>query len=145
MMGAEGRRVMQIRRTPGGTRRFGTAACLGTAVMISVLALSACSNAKTGARAAARQCGTSHTAAGVPVTVQVNAGNMSCAAALTIEKDYAQAIDQGKAPGNGGGGPVPIDGWTCQGFPTPVVLKTGDTSKCVKGSTEILATLSTPA
>ncbi len=52
---------------------------------------------------------------------------------------------QGKAPGNGGGGPVTVNGWTCQGFPTPELLKTGKTSKCVKAGIEILAVLKTPS
>jgi hypothetical protein len=148
MMGAEGRRVMQIRQAQRGHgHRLPTSACLATVVMISALALTACGHAagKTGAANAAKQCGTSHTAANVPVTVQVNSGQISCSTALTVENDYAKAIDEGKAPGNGGGGPVPVDGWTCQGFPTPEVLKTGNASKCVKGHTEILATLSTSA
>jgi hypothetical protein len=93
----------------------------------------------------AQQCGTSHTAADVPVTVQVNSRQVPCSMVLAIEKDYAQAIDAGKAPGAGGGGPVPVDGWTCQGFPTPQVLRTGNASKCTKGKVEILATLSTPS
>jgi hypothetical protein len=40
---------------------------------------------------------------------------------------------------------VSVSGWTCEGFPTPEVLKTGDASKCVKGTTEILATLPNPS
>jgi hypothetical protein len=89
-------------------------------------------------------CGTTKTAANVPVQVQVKYGKVSCAAALTIERDYAKAIKDGSAPGNGGGGPVKIDGWTCQGFATPVVLRTGQASKCVFRGTEILAILPTP-
>jgi hypothetical protein len=148
MMGAEGRRVMQIRRAQHGhEHRLSAAACLAAVLLMSALALSACGHdgGQSGAAKTARQCGTSHTAADVPVTVQVNSGQVSCSTALTIENDYAKAIDEGKAPGNGGGGPVPVDGWTCQGFPTPEVLKTGNASKCVKGRTEILATLSTSA
>jgi hypothetical protein len=37
-----------------------------------------------------------------------------------------------------------VRGWTCQGFTTPVVLKTGQASKCVQGSKEILAVLPAP-
>ena len=90
-------------------------------------------------------CGTTKTAANVPVQVQVRYGKVSCAAAMAIERDYAKAIKDGSAPGNGGGGPVKIDGWTCQGFATPVVLRTGQASKCVFRGTEILAILPTPA
>jgi hypothetical protein len=85
------------------------------------------------------------TAANVPVNIQVEHGQVSCATALTVERDYAKVVSAGKAPGNGGGGPVHILGWTCVGFPTPVVLKTGQASKCVQGGVEILAILPAPA
>lgn len=90
-------------------------------------------------------CGMTRTAANVPVNIQVARGQVSCAIAMTVEKDYARYVALGKAPGNGGGGPVHILGWTCQGFPTPVVLKTGQASKCVQGGVEILAILPAPA
>jgi hypothetical protein len=61
---------------------------------------------------------------------------------MAIERDYAHAIRSGQAPGNGGGGPVKIKGWTCEGFPTPTVLKTGKASKCVEDGNEILEVLS---
>jgi hypothetical protein len=113
--------------------------------MVLSLGLAACGHAagNGGKTATARQCGTSKTAANVPVTVQVNSSQVSCSTVLAIEKDYAQDIREGKAPGNGGGGPVTVQGWTCQGFPTPEVLKTGNASKCIKGRMEILAILST--
>lgn len=95
--------------------------------------------------AAVIRCGTTRTAANVPVDVVVAHGQVSCSTALTVERGYAKAIQSGRAPGNGGGGPVTVMGWTCQGFPTPEVLKTGQASKCVSGATEILAILPAPA
>jgi hypothetical protein len=103
------------------------------------------SQGPTGGSSGAVACGTTKTAANVPVQVQVRYGKVSCDAAMAIERDYAKAIKDGSAPGNGGGGPVKIDGWTCQGFATPVVLRTGQASKCVFRGTEILAILPTPA
>src|SRR5262252_6504521 len=47
----------------------------------------------------------------------------------------------GRAPGNGGGGPVKIMGWTCQGFATPVVLHTGKVSMWQHDRNEILEIL----
>ncbi len=94
---------------------------------------------------AVTSCGTTKTAANVPVRVHVQHGSVKCATAMTVEHDYASAIAAGREPGNGGGGPVKIDGWTCQGFATPYVLRTGNASKCVKGNTEILAILPAPA
>ena len=90
-------------------------------------------------------CGTAKTAVNVPVTIEVHRGKVDCDEAMSVERKYAAAIESGKEPGNGGGGPVKIDGWTCRGFATPVVLRTGNASKCEKGSTEILAVLPTTA
>jgi hypothetical protein len=98
-----------------------------------------------GAPGTGRPCGMTRTPANVPVSIQVARGQVSCPTALTVERDYAKFIASGKAPGNGGGGPVHIRGWTCEGFPTPIVLKTGHASKCVQGDAEILAILPAPA
>ena len=135
---------MQVRSARDGHRRRVHASLAIAAAISAALAISACGHTPgKPVTDAGKRCGTSRTAADVPVTVEIDRGYASCGTALTVEKDYAQAIDQGKAPGNGGGGPVPVDGWVCQGFPTPQVLKTGDASKCTKGSNEILATLNT--
>jgi len=93
------------------------------------------------AGAAVVKCGQARTAANVPVDVEVVHGSASCADALTVERGYAEAIRSGREPGNGGGGPVKVHGWTCQGFATPVVLATGKASKCVRPGSEILAIL----
>jgi len=90
-------------------------------------------------------CGTTRTAANVPVRIEITKGKVSCSDALAIERGYARAIAEGKEPGNGGGGPVTISGWKCQGFPTPKVLKTGWASRCVRDGSEILAVLPPPS
>lgn len=95
--------------------------------------------------ATGRKCGTGKTAAGVPVLVEVGQGPVGCPTALTIERDYAAALASGQAPGNGGGGPVSIKGWVCEGYNTPEILRTGDTSKCSKGPSEILSVLKMPS
>jgi len=106
-------------------------------------AASAASGA-TGSATGMTVCGTTRTAANVPVHIQVAHGRVSCAMALKVERDYTKAILSGDVPGTGGGAPVHVRGWTCQGFTTPVVLKTGQASKCVQGSKEILAILPAP-
>ena len=93
------------------------------------------------ANAKVTKCGTTKTAASVPVDVEIVHGHATCTIALAIEASYADAIRSGRAPGNGGGGPVKVKGWTCQGFATPVVLSTGKASKCVRAGTEILEIL----
>lgn len=88
-----------------------------------------------------RSCGTARTAASVPVKVEVAKGSISCGTAKAVELAYAKAIRSGLAPGNGGGGPVKVMGWTCQGFATPIVLQTGKASKCTRDASEILEIL----
>src|SRR5580704_8238946 len=60
-------------------------------------------------------CGTARTPANVPVKVEITKGNVTCAAALAVEHAYTAAVAAGKAPGNGGGGPVEVRGWQCEG------------------------------
>ena len=130
------------------------AAACGVAAAAILLAVAGCGSPTTssaapagaGAAGAAGMtvCGTTRTAANVPVHIQIARGQVSCATALKVERDYARAILSGDVPGTGGGAPVRVRGWTCQGFTTPVVLKTGQASKCVQGSKEILAVLPAP-
>jgi hypothetical protein len=95
--------------------------------------------------ATGHRCGRGKTAADVPILVEVGQGPVGCPTAMKIERDYASALASGRAPGNGGGGPLSIEGWVCQGFNTPQILRTGDTSKCSKGPSEILAVLAMPS
>jgi hypothetical protein len=122
--------------------------------LATLLAMAGCASPAPKPSAAAKRsatgtgatsCGTTRTAANVPVHIQIARGQVSCTTALTVERDYAKAILSGKVPGTGGGAPVRVQGWVCQGFATPVVLKTGQASKCVQGSNEILAILPAPA
>lgn len=116
----------------------------------SVLAVAAaslatgCSSSGTSASAAV-SCGATRTGANVPVVIRVTRGHVACATALAIEKDYATAIKKGEVKGNGGGSPITVDGWTCQGYPTPEVLRTGNASECHSGNSEIVAALDVPA
>jgi hypothetical protein len=91
------------------------------------------------------QCGTVRTAAGVPVEIDVQRGATACREALAVERAYTRAIASGKVRGNGGGAPVTIRGWVCQGYNTPQVLATGRASACHKNGMEILAILPTPS
>jgi hypothetical protein len=96
------------------------------------------------ASAPATRCGTARTAAGVPVDVEV-VGQAPCDEAMTVERAYSRALASGKVPGNGGGAPVTIRGWICQGYDTPQVLATGRASACRKQGMQILAVLPSPA
>ena len=136
---------MQVRRTRGSTVRLSRALCIAAAALLSGVAVAGCGGGAPGAAASPQTCGTGRTAANVPVEIEVNRGQVSCAVALSVEKDYAAAIVAGQAPGNGGGGPVTVSGWKCQGFATPELLKTGDVSKCGKDGRQILAVLKSPS
>ncbi len=103
------------------------------------------SSAAPSASAAGRTCGTLYTAGHVPVKIEVPDGAVGCALALRVQADYTRKLTAGEAPGNGGGGPVPVDGWTCQGYPTPQVLQTGRVSECHRGSIKFFAVLPSPA
>jgi hypothetical protein len=110
-------------------------------VLASAVACGGSSTSTKTTSAKAISCGQAKTAANVPVHIEIVKGQFSCQTALAVEKKYDLAVRAGHAPGNGGGGPIKVDGWTCQGFSTPVVLHTGKASKCVKGADEILAIL----
>jgi hypothetical protein len=120
-------------------------AAAGLAVLPVAFAVAGCGGTSSPPKAdSVVHCGTTESAADVPVSIEVVHGKVACASALTIERSYATAIRQGKAPGNGGGGPINVTGWTCQGFNAPQVVQTGNASKCTKAGAEILAVLKLP-
>jgi hypothetical protein len=106
--------------------------------------LASCSSSAAGAGAGST-CGTTRTAADVPVIIKVIKGTVDCGMAMRVENQYAADIRAGQVRGNGGGAPVAVSGWTCQGYPTPQVLSTGNASQCHTGSAMIVAVLPVPA
>ncbi len=118
------------------------AAALGLGV--GILAACGAVGGSNGADASTT-CGTTRTGANVPVIVKVARGSVSCTTAMHIENSYAAMVRAGDIRGNGGGAPVTINGWTCQGFPTPKVLRTGQTSACRSDGSEVLAVLPPPS
>ncbi len=113
------------------------AVAVGGAVLFG---LAACSSGNA-AGATGTSCGTTRTDANVPVIIKVAKGSVDCATVMRVEQDYATMIKDGDVRGNGGGAPVAVDGWTCQGYPTPQVLQTGNASECHTASTEVVAVL----
>jgi hypothetical protein len=112
----------------------------------SVVLLAGCSSGGSGAggSAAGATCGTTRTAAGVPVVIQVAKGSVNCGTALRVEDEYAAKIRAGQVQGTGGGAPVIVSGWTCQGYNTPQMLQTGNASQCHTSTAMILAVLPVP-
>ena len=103
--------------------------------------LTGCSS---GPATAGASCGSARTAAGVPVVITVAKGSVNCKTAIRVENEYAARISGGQVRGNGGGAPVVVSGWTCQGYDTPEVLRTGNASQCRSGGNAILAVLAVP-
>jgi hypothetical protein len=120
-------------------------AAIGVAVALAVgPMLAGCASGGHGATAGA-SCGTTRTGVNVPVVIQVAKGTVDCAAALRVEQGYAAMIKKGDIRGNGGGAPVTVDGWTCQGYPTPEALRTGNASECHTANAEVVAVLAVPS
>jgi hypothetical protein len=137
-------------------RWIGTALPMGLACLAVGLA-SGCSSAASGAAGGTTAspsavpsayatptgtaCGTSRTIINTPVVIKVTKGTVSCATAVAIENGYTTALKNGALKGNGGGAPVAVSGWTCQGYPTPQVLKNGVTSECHTASADVIEVL----
>jgi hypothetical protein len=107
--------------------------------------LAGCSSSAPGVRGVGATCGTTRTAADVPVIIKVFKGTVDCGMAMRVENEYAAKVRAGQVPGNGGGAPVAVSGWTCQGYPTPEVLSSGTASQCHTASAAIVAVLPVPA
>ncbi|MFZ0164502.1 MAG: hypothetical protein WAL12_13050 [Trebonia sp.] len=129
----------------GGWRRSGrrkhqraalaAASWLGGAAGLLGAVLTGCSSGPPAPGATGTSCGTTRTGANVPVRIEVEKGTVACATVLTVD---------GRVRGNGGGAPVTVDGWTCQGYATPATLRTGVASECHTASAEVAAVLSSP-
>jgi len=128
-----------VRRDGASARAAWMLACTA-----GVLAGAGCSPGGSHAAGAGATCGTARTAADVPVVIKVTRGAVDCATALRVENQYAAKVRGGQVRGNGGGAPVTVDGWTCQGYPTPEVLSTGNASQCHTATATILAVLPVP-
>jgi hypothetical protein len=132
------------------TRRRVAALIAVLAAVGGGLAAGGCSSGASGASVgsgvtAGGSCGAARTAAHVAVVIRVTRGTVNCAVALGVERQYATMITNGAVPGNGGGAPVPVNGWTCAGYPTPQVLRTGDASECHRAKAEVVAVLAVPS
>jgi len=108
-----------------------------------LLGLAGCSSAPAAGApgSTGTSCGTTRTGANVPVVIKVTKGTVDCPTAMRVEQGYATLLKEGDIRGNGGGAPVAVNGWTCQGYPTPEVLRTGAASECHTATAEVVALL----
>jgi hypothetical protein len=90
-------------------------------------------------------CGTTRTAVNVPVIIEVEKGAAACSLAMRIQDAYTDEVRAGRVRGTGGGAPVQVDGWTCQGEDTPTIVQTGEASECHRDGTQIVAVLNLQA
>jgi hypothetical protein len=119
-------------------RRGTGALAIATGIFAAGVLATGCSSTTTPAKAS---CGTTRTGANVAVNIKVAKGDVSCQTAMSVENAYAADIKKGDLKGTGGGAPIEVDGWSCEGYATPQVLKTGDASECHSGNSEIAAEL----
>src|SRR5262249_36695034 len=90
-------------------------------------------------------CGTTRPAVNVPVVIEVAKGAPAGPLALRLQDGSTAEVRAGRVPGTGGGAPVRVDGWTCQGEDTPTIVQTGEASECHRGGTQIVAVLNLQA
>jgi hypothetical protein len=105
--------------------------------------LAGCGSSPAAGAGPGASCGTTRTAADVAVIIKVTKGTVDCGTALRVENEYAAKIRAGQVLGTGGGAPVAVSGWTCQGYPTPEVQSTGTASQCHTSRAAIVAVLAT--
>jgi hypothetical protein len=139
------KRIARRRGTAQAIAGWGLIGLTGLAGLVGTSGLAACSSGPPSPGATGTSCGTTRTAANVPVDIQVAKGTVNCATALGVERGYAAMIANGDVRGTGGGAPVRVDGWTCQGYATPDAARTGDASECHTASAEVVAVLAEPS
>jgi hypothetical protein len=139
-------RVTAGGRVPWARAGRGLAWVAGAAALLAGGAgvLAGCSSSSPGVQGVGATCGTTRTSADVPVIIKVTEGTVDCGMAMRVENEYAAKVRAGRVPGNGGGAPVAVSGWICQGYPTPEVMSTGTASQCHTASAAIVAVLPVP-
>jgi len=114
---------------------------MGLAVGLTAGCGTGCAAPGTTTSNAAATCGHTLTGVDIAVVVRIGRGSVSCPTAMTVEQSYSALIRAGGLRGNGGGAPVSIRGWTCQGYTSAEIAQTERVSVCVKGSAQIFTAL----
>jgi hypothetical protein len=139
-----GKHLLEVLVRTKGRAMVSTVAAAGLAsLLVACSSASAAHSPSPGSLGSS--CGTTRTDANVPVVIKVVKGTVNCGTVLSVENGYATMVKTGKVRGNGGGAPVQVDGWTCQGYSTPELLRTGNTSQCHTRSAEVVAELPVPS
>ncbi|MCO6011347.1 hypothetical protein NE236_41005 [Actinoallomurus purpureus] len=94
--------------------------------------------AKTPAAGAA-DCGKVDAAGGAPAYLKVTKGSAPCADAVSVYKAFFAEVADGKAPGQGSGGGLAVQGWSCVIYPPDKIQQNGRGADCTKGGTTVTA------
>ena len=122
-------------------------AILATLPLVALLAAAGCggsSGHKAGAKNAGADCGSVTTAAGTHAELKVTKGTVACPQAVSVYKTYFEDLAKGEAPGEGGGGTVNVQGWSCDSYSVPQMQQTGQGGYCAKAGTTVTAFMSPP-
>lgn len=121
-------------------RRTAAVLSLPLAALITLTGCGSSGKSKPGrTTAAAAECGKVDTAGGVSAYLKVTRGSVSCGEAVSIYKAFFAEIAAGKAPGQGSGGGLPVQGWSCVIHPPDQIRQNGRGADCTKGGTTVTA------
>ncbi len=121
-------------------RPLGPLGLISSLGVASILA-AGCTTSGASTSDASATCGRTRTGVNVAVVIKIGRGAVTCSAAMTVEKSYAALIRAGDLRGNGGGAPIRVGSWTCQGYTTTEIVQTSRVSVCARGGAEIFAVL----
>ncbi|WP_433188313.1 hypothetical protein [Actinoallomurus sp. CA-150999] len=112
--------------------------------LAALLAVTGCGSgskpkaAKTTATGQA-DCGKVDAAGGAPAYLKVTKGSASCAEAVSVYKAFFAEIAEGKAPGQGSGGELSVQGWSCVIYPPDQIQQNGRGADCTKSGATVTA------
>ena len=123
--------------------RFAVTAGVAGALIAGLTAglIAGCAASGTATPDAAATCGHTLTAVNIAVMIKIGRGPVTCPTAMTVENSYSAVVRSGELRGNGGGAPVSVHGWTCQGYTSAEIAQNNRVSVCAKGDEEIFAWL----
>ncbi|MEV5755062.1 hypothetical protein AB0L00_45330 [Actinoallomurus sp. NPDC052308] len=89
--------------------------------------------------AGAVDCGQIDAAGGASAYLKVTKGSAPCRDAVSVYKAFFAAVAEGKAPGQGSGGGLAVQGWSCVIYPSDQIQQNGRGADCTKGGTTVTA------
>ncbi|MCW2945318.1 MAG: hypothetical protein JWR24_2035 [Actinoallomurus sp.] len=84
-------------------------------------------------------CGKVATAGEAQAELKVTKGSASCAEARSVFQAFFAEVAGGKAPGQGSGGRLTVQGWSCVIYPPDRIQQKGRGADCAKAGTTVTA------